>query len=159
MSLQDNLNRYTDERGVMQAQLLDLTDRLSRAKWGKRGGLKKAIRKLKKPMRKLERLIKETQNELRKVEKIEVKEILATQGIDSSSNQIEAIGGVVGQVGSVVGNFIGSSAIGGRNSSGTNDILPRPSMKTTQDESPNYMLYGGLGIAVLGGLYLMTKNK
>ena len=159
MTLQETLGIYTKERQELQDEQLRLSQELSKAKFGKRAKFRRALRKVKQSIRRIDRLIKETQNELRKEGKNEVSEILANQGIDSKTNQIGAIGKIVGDVSKTA-----SSLIGGGRSIGS---VSRPTgtigtTKTTYQESgsgKNNMTYIIGGIALAVGLFIYMKNR
>ena len=107
---------------------------------------KKSIRQLNRQIRKLLRLIKGTQNEIRKNEKIDTQQILAEQGIDSRANIASAIAtSTADVVKSGVQAFTGL-----RTNQDENTLEQRNEMV-----QPNYILYGA--IALVG--YMMLKKK
>lgn len=164
MTLAESLAQYIEERTELQNQSLELSDRLSKAKFGKRGPIRRTLRKIKRSIRRADRQIRGIQNEMRKEGKNDVQELLATQGIDGRSNQLNAIASITGEVAKGVGNAMGGGALGGLKPSGSplNNTLPSTKSFDTrnaeQDQSKT-MLYVGGGVALLGVIYMMMKKK
>ena len=165
MTLADSLAQYVEERKELQDQSLEISERLSKAKFGKRGALRRTLRKLKRSIRRADRAIRGVQNEMRKEGKTEVNNILANQGIDSKSNTINAIGGAIGKVGSTVGTIM----TGGMGSSFGGDTTPvrseqdpstykQPTLRSESSKNINTMYILG-AVAVGLGLFMFIKKK
>lgn len=161
MTLSDSLAQYIEERTELQNQSLELSDRLSKAKFGKRGPIRRTLRKIKRSIRRADRQIRGIQNEMRKEGKNDVQEILATQGIDGRSNQIHAVAGAIGEVGKVVTSVVSSknplSAVGAQ-ATAQGDTRIFDNRNAEQEQSKTIMYVGG-GLALLGVMYMMMKKK
>lgn len=163
MTLADTLAQYVEERKELQDQSLEISGKLSKAKFGKRGALRRTLRKLKRSIKRADRQIRRVQNEMRKENKNDVQEILAHQGIDGKSNQLQAIAKITGEVSQAVTSAMGgpmgamSGALGGAPGS-PGSVNTRSEETVNQTSNKNMMLYGG-GAVVLLLLYMMNKKK
>jgi hypothetical protein len=159
MTLAETLESYVTERKALQAQSLEISDKLSKAKFGKRGALRRTLRKLKRSLRRMDRQIRAVQNEMRKENKNDVQEILASQGIDGKSNQLNAIASITGEVAKGVTGAMGGGMAGVMG--GIAPAVPGNTQRTqrySEDKNSNMLLYGG-GAAALVLIYMMMKKK
>ena len=99
-------------RSQYTADLTDLNKRLSEAKVGKRGGIKSAIRNVEQQIKQIDKSIDKERNDLLRQEKIHNQEILANQGIDSRSNMLQGIGGIVQSGANLAGSLMGAGGLG-----------------------------------------------
>ena len=106
------------------------------------------------------------QNEMRKEGKNDVQEILANQGIDGRSNQLNAIASITGEVAKGIGNAMGGGAVGGLNLGGASSDSRIPDtrnfddgFKNAEQENSKTMMYLGGGAVVLALVYMMSKKK
>ena len=165
MTLAETLAMYMQERKDLQDKSDDYSDRLSKAKFGKRGPIRRVLRKTKRSLRRMDRQIRGVQNEMRKEGKNDVQEVLAQQGIDGRSNQINAIGGAVAEVGKVASMFVAPTgaiggALGGLSEGGITapgSKNPDAPIRKVKEESNNTMLYVGGGVALLMAYMMMKK--
>lgn len=144
--MKGTLETYNRQLEEMQQELYEAQDGLANAKFGKRGKFRKIMRSLKRQIRRQQKLIKETQNEIRKVGSTAVRQTLAEQGIDSRGNIATSIANNVGQLGS---SAISAFAPGTRGQDVDNDM-------DNQGSSKNTMMIV-VGAAAL--LFFMMKKK
>mgnify|MGYP007024902210 CR=1 FL=1 len=144
--MKGTLETYNRQLEEMQAELFEAQEGLANAKFGKRAKFRKIMRSLKTQIRRQQKLIKETQNEIRKVGSTAVRQTLAEQGIDSRGNIATSIASNIGQLGA---SAISTFAPGRRNKDVDNEEVSQGSSKNTM------MLV--VGAAAL--LFFMMKKK
>lgn len=106
------LNDLLKTRAEYTAQLTDLNKKLSEAKFGKRGGIRASIRNVEQQIKRIDKAIDKERNDLLRYEKIQNQEILANQGIDSRSNMLQGVGGIVQSGANLAGSLMGSGGLG-----------------------------------------------
>ena len=143
MTLAESLANYIEERKELQDQSLELSEKLSKAKFGKRGVLRRTLRKIKRSLRRMDRQIRGIQNEMRKEGKNDVQEVLAMQGIDGRSNQISGIASAIGNVAQGITGAMGGGvmgAVGGGKNPLSDNSARTPVKRSADDSSNNNML-------------------
>lgn len=141
MTLAETLAQYVEERKELQDQSLEISGKLSKAKFGKRGALRRTLRKLKRSIKRADRQIRRVQNEMRKENKNDVQEILANQGIDGKSNQLNAIASITGEVAKGVGAAMGGGAIPSLSSIGGTNTPTTRTITDKETNNNNMMMY------------------
>jgi hypothetical protein len=163
--LEDELKAINSDLQTLQSELVRLNGELSRAKWGKRGGIKKSIKNLEQQISKRTKDRRLTQENLSEA-------MLAVAGIDQDSGKAGAIGGSIASGLTSVASIVGS-VMGAPNSPNVSQLagaqqLPEQTRELNiqkglfdkrEEEKPkqNNMLYIIIGAVAL--LFLMMKKK
>lgn len=159
-SMRETLTTYTRQKASVVDQLLTTNSQLISAKTNRdKRRIQDAIRNLEQQDKRLEGLIKSTNDDIKRVElsenKYDSKTAAYTAGIDPNAAWANAISSGIQSVSGVVGQFAGAQALSklAKPSPKPETVVPT---KPTDDEpkKDNTMLY--IGAAVV--LYLMMKK-
>jgi len=159
-SLRETLTTYTRQKASVVDQLLTTNSQLISAKNNReKRRIQSAIKNLEQQDRRLQGLIKSTNDDIKRVElsenKFDAKSAAYKAGIDPNSAWANAISSGIHDVSGVVGQFAGAQALSklGKPSKPAN-VVP-PSTPPDEPKKDNYMLYIGAAAVVL---YLMMKK-
>jgi len=92
-------------------QLSELNMSLSKAKWGKTGRIKAAIRNVEQEIKRIDRSIDKERNDLIRLENKKTNQILAEQGIDSRANLMGGIADITAQGAQIAGAIVGKGGV------------------------------------------------
>lgn len=151
---QDAYTQQAKQRDLFNAELLKLNGELSRAPWGKRGGIKKAIRNLEQQIRKLAVDMRRTQENI-------TEQTLALQGIDQDSGKFKGAADIMAGVADTAGAIMGAGGLsamqGAKQETEQTQITTEGNVQIAQTQGKsNMMLYLIGGIVAL--FFLMKKK-
>lgn len=161
-SMRETLATYTRQKAGVVDQLLSMNSQLISAKTNReKRRIQTAIRNLEQQDRRLDGLIKSTNDDIKRVElsenKFDAKTEAYKAGIDPNAAWANAISSGVQSVSGVIGQFAGANAIskltGNKPQTKPSDVVPPKDPKQT-DEKDNTMLYIVLAIVA----FLMFKK-
>ena len=151
---QDAYNQQANQRDLFNAELLKLNAELAQAKWGKRGGIKKAIRNLEQQIRKLAVDMRRTQENI-------TEQTLALQGIDQDSGKFQGAADILAGVADTAGNIMGAggmSAISaGKQETQQMQITTEGNVDIAKTQQKSNMMLYLIGGAV--ALFFLMKKK
>ena len=164
--LETQLSELFRQRESWNKELSKLNNDLANSKFGKRGGIKKAIKNVEQQIKGIDRQVDDVNRKIKQLEKVENDEILATQGINAGAGRLNAVGGIVGSASQLAGSLMGAgglSAVGvGKQSakqeaSKTEAIIStnQTTQETTKNNTILYIIIGVVAVVVL----FMFKKK
>jgi hypothetical protein len=160
------LSELYRQRTSWNDKLSKYNDDLSKAKFGKRASIRKAIRNVEQQIKGIDRQVDDVNRKIKQLEKVENDEILAKQGINAGAGRMEAIGGMIGSTAQLAGSLMGAgglSAIGvGKQQakaeqSKTEAIIStnQTTQETTKKNTTLYIIIGVVAVVIL----FMFKKK
>jgi hypothetical protein len=160
-SMRETLATYTRQKAGVVDQLLSMNSQLISAKSNRdKRRIQTAIRNLEQQDRRLDDLIKSTNDDIKRVElsenKFDAKTEAYKAGIDPNAAWANAISSGVQSVSGVIGQFAGANAISkltGKPQTKPSDVVPPKDPKPTE-EKDNTMLYVGLAVVA----FIMFKK-
>lgn len=151
---QDAYTKQEAQRALFNAELMRLNADLAKAPYGRRGGIKKAIKNIEQQIQKLVVDMRRTQENI-------TEQTLALQGIDQDSGKFEGAANIVGGAAQLAGSIMGAGGLSGiagakQDTAQTQITADADLDKTKVQAKSNMMLYLIGGAAVL--LFLMKKK-
>lgn len=151
---QDAYNQQLKQRDLFQVELVKLNGELSRAKWGKRGGIRAAIRNLEQQIRKLAVDMRRTQENI-------TEQTLALQGIDQDSGKFQGAANIMGSVAQTAGAIMGAGGLsamqGAKQETEQTQITTEGNVQIAQTQGKSNMMLYLIGGAV--ALFFLMKKK
>jgi hypothetical protein len=151
---QDAYTKQEAQRALFNAELMRLNADLAKAKWGSRGGIRRAITNLEQQIRKLAVDMRKTQENI-------TEQTLALQGIDQDSGKFEGAANIVAGAADLAGSIMGAGGLSGmqgakQDTAQTQITTEGETEQTKLKEKSNMMLY------LIGGavaLFFLMKKK
>lgn len=160
-SLRDSLRTYNGQLKSAQDELMKLNAQLAQGKKGKeKRGTKQAIKNYEEQIKRLQKLIKDTNNDIVRLEKsqdkFDAKTTAYEHGIDPNKAWADAIASGIGSIGSTVSSFAGGDVMKAFDDKKPKPIDVVPTVPGGQQpKKDNMMLYIGIAVVAI----LMLKKK